>query len=57
MRLAVHDVEEWPLIDEYGMDISPSSYTQVAITEVSNDVSSNSVFVSSSYLVNIMLYE
>ena len=31
----MHGIEEWPLIDEYGMDISPSSYTKVAITEVS----------------------
>ena len=46
VRLAVHDVEEWPLIDEYGMDISPSSYTQIAITEVSNEILSNAVFVS-----------
>ena len=37
MRLAVHDIDEWPLIDEYGMDISPSTYTQVAVTEVSLD--------------------
>ena len=31
----MHGIEEWPLIDEYGMDISPSSYTKVALTEVS----------------------
>ena len=31
----MHGIEEWPLIDEYGMDVSPSSYTKVAITEVS----------------------
>ena len=30
----MHGIEEWPLINEYGMDISPSSYTKVAITEV-----------------------
>ena len=43
MRLAVHDMEEWPLIDEYGMDISPSSYTQVAITEVNFDFKFKSI--------------
>ena len=31
----MHGIEEWPLNDEYGMDVSPSSYTKVAITEVS----------------------
>ena len=31
----MHGIEEWSLIDEYGMDVSPSSYTKVAITEVS----------------------
>ena len=31
----VHDTGQWPLIDEYGMNINPSSYTEVAITEVS----------------------
>ena len=30
----VHDTGQWPLIDEYGMNINPSSYTEVAITEV-----------------------
>ena len=34
----VHDTGQWPLIDEYGMNINPSSYTEVAITEVSIDV-------------------
>ena len=57
MRLAVHDVEEWPLIDEYGMDISPSSYTQIAITEVSNEILSNAVFVSLSYSMSCECYK
>ena len=38
VRIVVHDTGQWPLIDEYGMNINPSSYTEVAITEVSIDV-------------------
>ena len=34
----VHDVEEWPLIDEFGMGIYPGTYTLAAITEVSLNV-------------------
>ena len=33
-RLVVHDSHQWPMVDEYGMDISPATYTLVAITEV-----------------------
>ena len=31
----IHSPEEWPLIDEFGIDISPGTYTLAAITEVS----------------------
>ena len=30
----VHNSDAWPLVDEYGMDISPSTYTSTAVTEV-----------------------
>ena len=38
VRIVVHDTGQWPLIDEYGMNINPSSYTEVAITEVSTSM-------------------
>ena len=34
-RIVIHSPEEWPLIDEFGIDISPGTYTLAAITEVS----------------------
>ena len=33
-RLAVHDSIAWPLVDEFGMDISPSTTTLAPIQEV-----------------------
>ena len=33
-RLVVHDTKQWPLVDEYGMDISPATSTLAPITEV-----------------------
>ena len=30
----VHNPDAWPLVDEYGMDISPATYTLTAVTEV-----------------------
>ena len=35
-RVVIHDVKEWPLIDEYGMDVDPATYTLAAITAVSD---------------------
>ena len=34
----IHSPEEWPLIDEFGIDISPGTYTLAAITEVSLNI-------------------
>ena len=33
-RLVIHHPGMVPLVDEYGMDISPATYTHAAITEV-----------------------
>ena len=33
-RLVIHNPQQWPLIDEFGIDISPATYTLAAITEV-----------------------
>ena len=35
-RLVIHNPEEWPLINEFGIDVSPNTYTLAAITEVGN---------------------
>ena len=35
VRIVIHDPEDWPLIDEFGIDISPATYTLAAMTEVS----------------------
>ena len=34
-RMVIHDPEEQPLIDEFGIAINPATYTLAAITEVS----------------------
>ena len=34
-RIVIHSQDEWPLIDEFGIDISPGTYTLSAIAEVS----------------------
>ena len=33
-RMVIHDPEEQPLIDEFGIAINPATYTLAAITEV-----------------------
>ena len=33
--MVIHDPEEQPLIDEFGIAINPATYTLAAITEVS----------------------
>ena len=33
--MVIHNPQEWPLINEFGIDINPASYTLAAITEVS----------------------
>ena len=30
----IHNPQEWPLIDEFGIDINPATYTLAAISEV-----------------------
>ena len=32
--MVIHHPEEWPLVDEYGRDINPGTYTTAAINEV-----------------------
>ena len=34
-RLVINSPDKFPLVDEDGMDVSPTTYTQVAISEVS----------------------
>ena len=33
-RIVIHDPKELPQVAEYGMDITPATYTMTAITEV-----------------------
>ena len=35
-RLVIHDPQQWPLMDEFGIDINPTTYTLAAITEVTS---------------------
>ena len=36
LRVVVHDPEVWPLVDEYGVDVNPATFTKLAISEVTS---------------------